>query len=90
MSKGGYILGEFIVCWKIKLIEQTNWYSNIDVDFPSIDQDVREERVKTSIAHRWYVKAVEKINELRDQINNKNESGRVILLSGVSKGSRNP
>ena len=38
---------------------------------PSINQDVREERVKASIAHQWYVKAVEKINELRDQINNK-------------------
>ena len=38
---------------------------------PSIDQDVREERVKANIAHQWYVKAVEKINDLRDQINNK-------------------
>ena len=40
---------------------------------PSIDQDVREERVKTSIAHQWYLKAVEKINKLRDQINNKKQ-----------------
>ena len=57
---------------------------------PTVDTIRTEKRKRANIAHQWYIKAVEKINDLRDQVNNKKRKRDSDSVGASLEGQNEP